>query len=331
VGVDGGGSPLVHAVVLNWNGWALTEACLDSLLASGYRALRVLVVDNASTDGSVAAFDAWQGRLTAGERPRVELLVNELNLGFAEGNNRGIARVLAEGADYVLVLNNDTVVEPDAVAHMVRAAEATGAAMVAPAVFDAADRTRVDRFGIVLTRSGSAYDRTSEDDGPLLCPSGCAALYRRDLVEALAAEPCGFFDRDFFMYAEDLDTGLRARARGYRAAFAGEAVVYHVGSASLGLGSPEAYRLRHRNTLWAVSKNYSAALLLREAPYLIAGQFAGLLNAPRRGRLGAVLRGKWEGLVGAPRVRRGAGGPRLAAGDWLDRAFARRGRGPAGP
>ncbi len=336
----GGDGPTVHVVVLSWNGWGETEECLDSLARSTCAGLRVTVVDNASTDGTPERFEAWRARGAGLGRAAAapdsdggaatgvsfDLLRNEANLGFAEGNNRGIARAIAGGAGWVLVLNNDTVVEPEAIGRMVGAGEAADAAMVAPAVYDYADRARVDRFGIVLTRSGSAYDRVAPDDGPLLCPSGCAALYRRDLVTDLSADPEGFFDRRFFIYSEDLDVGLRAVARGYRTAFAADARIFHKGSAAWGLGSPRAYYLRHRNTIWAIAKAYSGRLLLREAPRLAAGQALGLLNAVRRRRFRAVLKGKVEGLAGAIGMRRGARGPRLASRERIDRRFARHGR-----
>ncbi|MCA1789102.1 MAG: glycosyltransferase family 2 protein, partial [Thioalkalivibrio sp.] len=283
----------VHVVLLNWNGWPDTEECLDSLVRSDHYPLTVTVVDNASTDDSVQGFGRWAGRLNpdAAARVAIDLIRTEQNLGFAGGNNRGIRHALEHGADYVLVLNNDTVVEPDAVSELVAVSESSGAAMVAPAVFDYACRDRVDRFGVVLTRNGSAYDRVSDDDGPLLCPSGCAGLYRRDLIEVLDRDAGGFFDEAFFLYSEDLDVGLRATARGYPAAFAPRSRIYHKGSASWGLGAPRAYYLRHRNTLWTIAKNYSRGLLVRESAHLVAGQLLGLMGALRRRRFRAVLKG----------------------------------------
>lgn len=311
-------------MLLNWNGWPDTEECLDSLVRSDHHPLAVTVVDNASTDDSVEGFGRWAGRLdpAAATRVPVDLIRTEENLGFAGGNNRGIRHALEQGAEYVLVLNNDTVVEPDTVSELVAVSESSGAAMVAPAIFDYARRDRVDRFGVVLTRSGSAYDRVSEDDGPLLCPSGCAGLYRRDLIDVLDRDPGGFFDEAFFLYSEDLDVGLRATARGYRTAFAPRSRIYHKGSASWGYGAPRAYYLRHRNTLWTIAKNYSAGLLVRESAYLMAGQLLGLLGALRRRRFRAVLKGKWHGLRDAHRMRRRADGPRTTTRDHLDRRFA---------
>ncbi len=312
----------VHVVVLTWNGWNETKECLESLRETDYPALYVTTVDNASTDDTSLRFVRWLDRRGPGACLSIDLVRNEVNLGFAEGNNRGVAHALEEGADWVFVLNNDTVVDPDAVSELVAEGEGTGAAMVVPAVYDYAHPDQVDRFGIVVTRSGSAYDRISETDGVLFCPSGCAALYRRDLVDDLTADEGGFFDRRFFMYHEDVDLGFRAWARGYRPAFAGGARIHHKGSVTLGLGSPRAYYLRHRNTVWTIAKNYSAGLILRESPWLVAGQLLGLANAVRRKRFRAVVKGKVEGLVGALRMRRSSEAPHTRTRAGLDRRFA---------
>jgi len=312
----------VHVVVLTWDGWDDTEECLDSLRETEYAALRVTVVDNASADDTPLRFERWMDRRGPGACLGIDLVRNEANLGFAEGNNRGVAHALEEGADWVFVLNNDTVVDPAAASELVAEGEGSGAAMVVPAVYDHAHPDRVDRFGIVFTRSGSAYDRISETDGALFCPSGCAALYRRDLVGALTADEGGFFDRRFFMYHEDVDLGFRAWARGYRPAFARGARIHHKGSAALGLGSPRAYYLRHRNAIWTIAKNYSAELILRESPWLVAGQLLGLASAVRRRRFRAVLKGKVEGLLGALRMRRSSGVPHTRTRAALDRRFA---------
>ena len=111
-----GAPPTVTVVVLNWNNLPDTIECLESLRAVTYPALRLLVVDNGSTDGSEAALRA--------RFPGLELLQTGENLGFAGGNNAGIRRALEGGADHVLLLNNDTTVDPGFVTAMVDAARA---------------------------------------------------------------------------------------------------------------------------------------------------------------------------------------------------------------
>jgi N-acetylglucosaminyl-diphospho-decaprenol L-rhamnosyltransferase len=319
---------LVDVIVVHHQRNDLTARCLEALAADTELLRSVTVVDSGSTP-PWRAIDAGACGVRyvnpghPGRWPTLHLLHLQENVGYAEGNNQGLAARLPEGATYYLILNNDAYVTPGTLRAMVAASETTGAGMVVPAVYRADDPDRVDRFGLTLTRSGAAYDRESEEDGPLLCPSGCAAMYRRDVVLDLIEDEEGFFDRSFGAYAEDLDTGLRARARGYGVSFAPDAVVYHQGSASFGPGSRFAHRLRHRNTLCAVAKNYSTGLLITEGPLLLAGQLLGLLNAVRRGRFMAVSRGKVEGGLRAFGARwRTRGRPRLHTTASLDPRFA---------
>ena len=321
------GAGSVDAVVVHYNRLDLTTRCIEALAQDEGPLRSVSIVDSGSTPplGEPHVSD-WARILKREHAPRlpIDLFVVSLadNVGFAEGNNRGLALRVDDGADFYLVLNNDAYVSPAALQWMVATAQESGAGMITPAVYRADAPDIVDRFGLTLTRSGAGYDRRNASDGPLLCPSGCAALYRRDVVLDLMSDPEGFFDRRFSAYAEDLDTGLRARARGYGVAFAAEARILHEGSATFGRSSERAHRLRHRNTIWAIAKNFSLGLLFRCGISLGLGQLAGIANAVRRGRLRATARGKLEGLAACWRFRRyGAQHPRLADVRMLDPRF----------
>lgn len=319
----------VDVIVVHHNRTDLTRRCLEALAQDSELLRSVTVVDS----GSIKALQrsdladelhlsALEGEGAAGGTSEFHLVSLRDNVGFAEANNLGLAARSGGGAAFFLVLNNDAYVTPGALRAMADAAETSGAAMVVPAVYQVQDPTAVDRFGLTLTRSGAAYDRKSEADGVLLCPSGCAAFYRRDLVLDLMSDSEGFFDRRFEAYAEDLDVGLRARARGYDVVFAAGARVLHVGGATFGPSSPTAHRLRHRNTMWAIAKNYSVGLLVRELPFLALGQFLGIVHGGLRGRLRATLRGKWEGVRGLRTFRRTSSGhQRLESNYALDSRF----------
>ena len=107
---------LVFIIILNWNGWKDTVACVESCLNLTYTNYRILIIDNKSTDGSVAELKA---RL-----PEIEIVETDRNLGFAGGNNVGIRIALDQHADYIWLLNNDTVVDPQCLSQMLQAAEA---------------------------------------------------------------------------------------------------------------------------------------------------------------------------------------------------------------
>jgi len=299
---------LVDAVVVHHNRIDLTGRCVEALARDQGPLRTVTIIDSGSVtpiaDSQRKLWSDLLAREKEGRRP-IGLFVESFkeNVGFADGNNRGLALRIRDGAGFYLILNNDAYLEPSALTLMVDTALEYGAGMVAPAVYRADDPEQVDRFGLTLTKSGAGYDRKNEADGPLLCPSGCAALYRRDLVLELMADPEGFFDRRFEAYAEDLDVGLRARARGYRVAFAARAKILHEGGATFGPSSPQSYFLRHRNTIWTIAKNFSTKLLCEVGFWVVLGQLAGIANGVRRRRFFAVVRGKIEGAKGWRKFR----------------------------
>ena len=332
--------PHVAIVVLNWNRCEDTLECLGSLQRLRYPSYQIIVVDNGSTDGSVERITAWaknnfvngprvltyshsstsppcrpcsEGEAEVGRIPTrasrdtrscfaSTLTIIRLgeNLGFAAGNNVGIRYILGLGCDYAFILNNDTVVQQDALTEMVRSVAGNpDIGMVAPAVYDYSRKDIVDRMGLALTRAGLAYERRSGKDGVLFCPSGCAALYSRSLL--LAVE-CGgqFFDEDFFAYYEDIDLGFRAHRKGFKAVLADGAVIYHKGgAASGGRGSSLSIYLGHRNAILSVVKNYPARMLVTESLWIILGHILGLLGNVGRPEFRSAAKGKWHGLVGA--------------------------------
>lgn len=331
--------PPVSVVVLNWNGWRNTVECLESLDRLTYPAYEVIVVDNGSTDGSIDRIRAWaKGELPVESRylqprtrhrpvpltevdlaaaasatastgaPRespvpltqgVTLIKVGENRGFTGGNNIGMRYALRRGAQWIFLVNNDAVVEPDALSELIRVASAApDIGMVAPTVLTYANPAAVDRLGIVLTKGGLPYERRSAEDGPLLCPDGCAALYSRSLLDAVESEG-QYFDEDFFAYGEDVDLGIRARREGFRAALAERGIVYHKGGASLGgMESAESLYLRHRNLIWIIVKNFPTRLLVKNGLWIAVAQIGtlarGLVGRGRR----VVLQGKIDGIKG---------------------------------
>jgi len=242
-------SPRVVVVVLNWNGRDDTLACLRSLSVCTYPELELLVVDNGSEDGSEAAI-----RVTF---PAVEILQTGANLGFAGGNNAGIDRALDHGADYVLLLNNDTEVEPGFVEPMVERAEADPSlGVVGAAIAYAHDPQRLWAFG------GGRFDVATGWVRHVQRPvdpetlgthgtrhyyiTGCTMLLRREVLERV-----GRLDTSYFHFCEDVDLCLRAEEAGYRVGVAPESRLVHKVSATTRVASPAFlyYNLRSRLTL----------------------------------------------------------------------------------
>ena len=223
--------PLVVAVVLSWNGREDTLACLRSLTREPDDRLRIVVVDNASTDGSAEA--------VAAEFPEVDLVRNDVNRGYAGGMNDGIRRALELGADDVLLLNNDVEIERGLVSALVEeAARAPEAGALSPLVVFA------DRPDLVWY-AGAPFDPLRGYNGRITGyrepasrftgvteterAAGTALLIPRGVVEEV-----GVFDEALFAYSEDTDWSLRARAAGYRLLVVPSARVRHKVSLSSG-------------------------------------------------------------------------------------------------
>jgi hypothetical protein len=222
---------LVYIIVLSWNGKADTLECLQSLDAVDYPNYKVLVVDNASTDGSVAALHR--------SFPHVEIVVNKSNLRYAGGNNVGIQHALGRNAEYVLLLNNDTVVAPDFLTLLVNAAGIdTKAGMIGPKIYYYADKQRlwyaggkiewwkgwISHLGVREIDRGQ-YDTAGETE----FISGCCILIKREVIERI-----GMLDEAYFLYGEDADWCIRASRSGFKLLFVPAARVWHKLSVSAG-------------------------------------------------------------------------------------------------
>jgi GT2 family glycosyltransferase len=220
--------PHVAIVVLNWNGWQDTLACIASLQALDYANFHIVLVDNGSTDGSEAQFRR--------AFPSVELLQTGCNLGFGGGCNVGMRHALAAGTEYVWLINSDATVAPGALSALVRLAEENprlGA--VGSVLFDADSVSRVQlwgggRVGLWLGRSVHCLNPGATLD----FVSGASMLLRRAALEQVGM----FDDTRYFMYWEDTDLGFRLRKAGWTLAVAGDSKIWHQQSASLGLGNP---------------------------------------------------------------------------------------------
>ncbi|NLX36774.1 MAG: glycosyltransferase family 2 protein [Chloroflexi bacterium] len=217
---------LVVAIVLNWNLPGDTVRCVRSLLREQSASLQVVIVDNGSGDDSLDWF--------ARELSDVPVVVSPQNRYYAGGNNLGLAAALDAGADWVLVINNDTVAAPDMVSHLVRAAEAQAASLVAPLIYrlDAPEACWDAGQQWPRWRPLAARARAQTDPYPVDMVTGCAMLIRADMARAL-----GGFDERYVMYYEDADLCLRLRQLGGRIVVAPEARLWHAVGSSAALAS----------------------------------------------------------------------------------------------
>jgi GT2 family glycosyltransferase/glycosyltransferase involved in cell wall biosynthesis len=295
----------VSAIIVNHERRDLLSSCLHSL----ERALGVveddtemIVVDNGSADGSA--------ELVRERFPDVKVIALDRNEGFAGGVSRGIA---AARGDWIAVFNNDTTVEPDAVAVMLDAARLDARVGAVAAQMRFADQRDVlNSAGLELDRLGIAADRlvgtrvaAEADRGPyeVFGATGGAALLRREMLDQV-----GGFDESYFAFFEDADLAWRAHSHGWRALYAPKAVVYHHHSATAQHGSPAKLYLVGRNRIRTLAKNATVGMLLVNGPGMLAYDCAYVIFASVSGRTLAPLRGRLAGLRQWPEYRR-AGKP----------------------
>lgn len=287
-------------VVLHWGVEADTIACLRSVVASGFPARPFIVIDNGT---GVPSDDALRRAA-----PGADVVRLPQNLGYTGGNNVGIRRALAAGAEQVILVNNDAVVAPDCLDVLVRVAAGCGPRLgaVGAKVLAASDPSRVWMAYGRLTYRAALVERVGhgEPDGPRFAGqreadwvSGCTVLLTRRALEAV-----GLFDEFFFAYHEDVDWCTAARQRGYAVVFAPEArVIHHGGGSNAASNGGGAVRYLHaRNTILFARKHAGLGDWMRLAATIAGSLPLAYLRWRRNGEGGKVrdlLRGYRDGLL----------------------------------
>ena len=284
----------VYVILLNWNRCDDTLECLASLIASTYRPLHLLVVDQHSSDDSPARIRAVY--------PEVEVLELAQNIGFAAGMNAGIRHTLQKEATHLLLLNNDTIVAPEMISELMAQLQ-PGVGMVGPVIF------YYDQSEIIWSSGGSIHPLLLEMSGnhgrnrtlpeqPISQSflSGCALLLPRETVEQV-----GLWDERFFMYYEDLDYSLRVGKSGLTLVLAPAAHLWHkVSASSGGSASPsERYQMAKSSGLY-----FRKHMNLWRIPFILLFRFGSAIlwswRLSRQGRwdaLSAYWRGLWDGWL----------------------------------
>ena len=274
----------ISIVIVNWNGRHLLARCLAYLEVAIAATDQVIVVDNGSHDGSVAWLHA--------EFPWVEVIALPANRGFAGGNNAALADCRH---NWILLINNDAFVAPDAIMQLRQVAATcppTTGAIAATLLFDHAPDL-VASSGIVLRRDGVAIDRDMTrpiadiptNPQAIAGASGGAVLLRRAMIDDI-----GFFADDFFNYLEDVDLAWRALLRGWQSIHLPTAHIRHVYSATSGQGSPFKQRLLGRNRWRTLIRCLPNELWWRCLPAIISYDIAA--------SIALALSGQWAGIAG---------------------------------
>lgn len=290
-------SPIECAIIIvAWNCWEHLYRCLDALSAQTTPGFRVVIIDNGDAED--------QQIERASGYPNVSYVKSPSNLGFAAGNNRGME--LALGANWIILLNPDTIPAVDWFEKMMDAAvrhpdfAVFGSKLLQadnPAVLDGEG----DCYHIsgMAWRSGMGLSAMSKPNEPweAFSPCAAAALYKADALKQV-----GGFDEDFFCYMEDVDLGFRLRLAGYRCLTVPDAEVLHVGSATTGKRSPFYVYYGQRNLVWTYVKNMPGILFWLFLPLHVALNIAGVLRYALSGQFQVVWRAKYDAIHALPKI-----------------------------
>ena len=251
---------LVSVIIVNWNGRIYLEDCLSSLKIQSLKNFEVILVDNGSKDDSVDFINRYY-------KDMVQVIQLPENKGFAGGNNIGIR---AAKGNYIALLNNDTVLDTEWLANLVLCMKYDDRiGMVGSKVLNYYRCKEIDNTGHLIYPDGlnrgrgrlekdcGQFDKKSE----ILFPSGCASLYRKEMLDDI-----GGFDETFFAYGDDADIGLHGRYVGYKAIYCPQAIVYHKYSGTTGRHSTMKAFYVERNRIWILVKYFPAEYIFL-SPY----------------------------------------------------------------
>ena len=287
----------VALIVVNFNGKASLMKCLESVSRQTLAPCRVIVVDNASSDGSaVSAAQAY---------PDFEFVMLRENTGFAAANN--LAARMATDCDWLALLNPDAYAAPDWLEMLCCAArDQPEVGSFGSRMLMADDPSRIDGTGDVYHASGLAWrndhgaSAASRANSPveIFSPCAAAALYRRASFMSVTG-----FDEDFFCYMEDVDLGFRLRLLGLRCLYVPQAIVRHEGSATTG-GKHSDFSIYHghRNLVWVFVKNMPATLFWVLLPLHLMLNLVSIVWFVVRGQGTVILRAKRDAIAGLSRM-----------------------------
>lgn len=292
-------STKVSVIVVNWNGGEFIERCLAALMAQTVSPHEIILVDNASSDGSIESVRQF---------PAVRLMALDQNTGFARGNNLAIDESSAE-SEWIALMNPDAFAEPNWLESLLVAAESNpNFDVFGSKLLNAANPTVLDGAGDAYHMSGLVWrmghglpvSNFRDNDREVFSPCAAAAMYRRSALREI-----GGFDEDYFCYVEDVDIGFRLRLAGFRCLYVPKSVAHHVGSGTTGgQHSDFATYHGHRNLVWTFVKDMPGILFWLLLPLHVALNLVSIIWFVSQGRGGVILRAKRDALLGLPKMWR---------------------------
>ncbi|MEO6694623.1 MAG: glycosyltransferase family 2 protein [Ignavibacteria bacterium] len=291
---------MTYVIIPNLNGASYLKTCLDSLFDQSYSNLRIIIVDNNSSDNSV--------NFIKSEYPPVKIIILNENFGFSKAVNKGIKFAISENdCDNILLLNNDTECDKFMITEMLKALTIKGVGSVACKMLNFYERNRFDETGHYINKHGFPHKRGYNEidlgqyDVAEFVFGACAgaALFKKEIFEKV-----GFFDEDFFAYYEDVDLNMRMQIFGFKCFYNPKAVCYHmIGATSSKFSSFKLY-LMERNLTALMIKNFPSSVLPKYfimSNILRIKSFVSLLFKGKIRDLVFSLKGYYAGIITIPK------------------------------
>ena len=290
---------MVTVIIVNWNGEKFLYRCLTALMEQTVKPHEIILVDNASSDGSIEI---------ARRFPSVRLMLQDQNTGFARGNNLAIEAAPVD-SEWISLINPDAFADPRWLEALLVAIESNpGFDMFASKLINADNPTMLDGAGDTYHISGrvrrmghgTIVPTVTESVREVFSPCAAAALYRRSALREM-----GGFDEEYFCYLEDVDLGFRLRLAGYRCLYVPQSVAHHVGSGTTG-GQHSDFALYHghRNLVWTFVKDMPGILFWLLLPLHVLLNLVSIFWFAFRGRGGVIWRAKRDAFLGLPKMWR---------------------------
>ena len=254
----------IAIILVNYNGKEYNEECIKSIFESSYKNLEVIVVDNDSKDGSPELLREQFG-------DKINLIMAEENLGFSGANNIGIKKALEDGCDYVVLLNNDTLIDKDLIYNMLNASKEENDAVISPKIYYYDNKDIIwsagadmrwkkgvtDQRGINQKDNGSYNKREEVEFG-----TGCCLFIPSKVIKEV-----GYLTDDYFLYYEDTDYCMRVRERGFKIVYEPTAILYHKESASTGGNLSKLYIYYNTRNRLIFNKRFNSKNKMSYMPY----------------------------------------------------------------
>lgn len=298
-------SSILAYVVVGWNNRQFLANCLNSIASQDGVTRRAYYIDNASSDDSV--------KYVKQNFPNVQVIQNKSNLGFAKANNIGMKQAIKDGAKYIVLLNTDAEISSGWTKKIVNFVEDhSDVAAVQGITMRKKEENLIDSSGIYLDQGLRATqtdfmkkNKKKYAYREVFGVNAAAALYTVDFLNSQPFKE-EYFDEDFFMYLEDVDLSLRALELGYKNYCVGDAIAYHVGSAS-SKGQKFAYKYSYRNHLPMLFKNFPVKFIVSRIPRIMVADLKRMRDFHRNGQndvVWAMIKGRIIGLTLLPKMHK---------------------------